>query len=63
MCSEICEKAPCHIPECRYTVLRGDKASIYGKDLNRKICSTTWYPNIHGRKNDYVIEYNEMARE
>lgn len=25
MCSEICEKAPCHIPECRYTILRGDK--------------------------------------
>lgn len=28
MCSEICEKAPCHIPECRYTVLRGDKVTI-----------------------------------
>lgn len=28
MCSEICQKAPCHIPECRYTVLRGDKVSI-----------------------------------
>ncbi|CAH1119383.1 unnamed protein product [Phaedon cochleariae] len=28
MCSEICEKAPAHIPECRYTVMRGDKVSI-----------------------------------
>lgn len=28
MCSSLCEKAPCHIPECRYTVLRGDKISI-----------------------------------
>ncbi|KAG5899225.1 hypothetical protein JTB14_034482 [Gonioctena quinquepunctata] len=28
VCSEICEKAPSHIPECTYTVLRGDKVTI-----------------------------------
>ncbi|XP_057666323.1 SET domain-containing protein SmydA-8-like [Diorhabda carinulata] len=29
MCSDLCEKAPGHIPECRYTVLKGDdKMSI-----------------------------------
>ncbi|XP_072400359.1 SET domain-containing protein SmydA-8 isoform X1 [Diabrotica undecimpunctata] len=28
MCSDLCEKAPAHIPECRYTFLRGDKVSI-----------------------------------
>ncbi|KAJ8981905.1 hypothetical protein NQ317_007297 [Molorchus minor] len=28
VCSETCEKAPAHIPECRYTVLRGDRVSI-----------------------------------
>ncbi|XP_045477742.1 SET domain-containing protein SmydA-8-like isoform X1 [Harmonia axyridis] len=28
MCSEICQKNPNHIPECRYTVQRGDKVSI-----------------------------------
>ncbi|CAH1996051.1 unnamed protein product [Acanthoscelides obtectus] len=28
ICSEICEKAPQHIPECRYSVMRGDKVSI-----------------------------------
>nr|XP_023028068.1 protein msta-like [Leptinotarsa decemlineata] len=28
VCSDVCEKAPSHIPECRYTVLRGDKVSI-----------------------------------
>lgn len=27
LCSETCEKAPCHIPECRYTLLRGHKVS------------------------------------
>ncbi|KAJ8915049.1 hypothetical protein NQ315_016024 [Exocentrus adspersus] len=28
VCSETCEKAPGHIPECRYTVLRGDRVSL-----------------------------------
>lgn len=29
MCSDLCEKAPAHIPECRYTILKGDnKMSI-----------------------------------
>ncbi|XP_044759590.1 SET domain-containing protein SmydA-8-like isoform X2 [Coccinella septempunctata] len=28
MCSEICQKNPSHIPECRYTVQRGDKVII-----------------------------------
>uniref|UniRef100_V5I9L0 Protein msta n=1 Tax=Anoplophora glabripennis TaxID=217634 RepID=V5I9L0_ANOGL len=28
VCNETCEKAPGHIPECRYTVLRGDRVSV-----------------------------------
>ncbi|CAG9864920.1 unnamed protein product [Phyllotreta striolata] len=28
MCSSLCEQAPCHIPECRYTVLKRSKISI-----------------------------------
>ncbi|KAK9883483.1 hypothetical protein WA026_001657 [Henosepilachna vigintioctopunctata] len=28
MCSEMCQKNPSHLPECRYTVQRGDKVSI-----------------------------------
>ncbi|KAL3272715.1 hypothetical protein HHI36_014177 [Cryptolaemus montrouzieri] len=28
MCSDICQKNPSHLPECRYTVQRGDKVSI-----------------------------------
>lgn len=28
MCGDLCEKSPCHIPECRYTVQRGERVSI-----------------------------------
>ncbi|CAH0563605.1 unnamed protein product [Brassicogethes aeneus] len=27
-CSETCQKSPAHIPECRYTVMRGDKVAV-----------------------------------
>ncbi|XP_056644380.1 uncharacterized protein LOC130450172 isoform X2 [Diorhabda sublineata] len=32
MCSDLCEKAPGHIPECRYTVLKGDD-KVYSHEV------------------------------
>lgn len=28
VCGDLCEKAPGHLPECRYTIQRGDKVAI-----------------------------------
>ncbi|XP_017777961.1 PREDICTED: protein msta [Nicrophorus vespilloides] len=33
MCSEICQNSPSHIPECSYTVNRGDKVNISVFDI------------------------------